>query len=166
MRYAVGRIGSALQAPDKAPAQAKTQTQKKGREMSYVYKEFPKSMFRIDPDGSRRERVFPSADEVEPGWVDLADLADWPNAKPETPAPLSNEGAVSAGKRLVQAERDNIALKDTVKLYEDETKAKNGEIKALREALEIAREMIVEQGGEALEAPAKTETKPKRKRKA
>ena len=132
--------------------------------MGYVYKEYPKSLFRIDADGNRREQVFHSAEDVTPGWVDLADL---PDAKPDAPAsPLSNKEAAAAGKRLVALERENLALKDTVKLYEDERAAMERETKALRDALDAAQALITEQGGEGVEAPPVTEPTPKKKRKA
>jgi hypothetical protein len=120
----------------------------------YEYKEYPKSLFRTDADGTRRERLFKSAEEVEPGWTDLAGLPVEP--LPLAP-PMPSADAVSAGKRLVAMERENAALKDTLKLYEDENKA-------LRTALDAAKAMIPE--GEAVpEAPAKA-SKPKRAPKA
>lgn len=124
--------------------------------MGYQYKEYPKSLYRIEPDGTRRERVFHSAEEVEPGWTDLAGL-------PVEPVlPLTSSEAVAAGKRLINLERENASMRDTIKLYEDETAAKDREIAALRQALaaqDAALDVRAEDGAEVGGEP-----KPKRKR--
>lgn len=122
--------------------------------MGYVYKEYPKTLYRWGADGAREGKTFASAEDVEAGWVELQDLGAAPagEAKPA----LSDKEAVAAGKRLVALERENAAMKDTIKLFEDEAAAKDKEIAALREAVKA---------GDALaeEAPARKSRKAKAK---
>lgn len=79
--------------------------------------EFPKTFYRYDAEsGAKLGKTFASADEVEPGWVEHDALGPAPVIKKKAEPPAS---AVEAGKRLVAAERELMAAKDTLKLYED-----------------------------------------------
>lgn len=70
--------------------------------------------------------------------------ADFAASPPD--APMSNKEAASAGKRLAALERDAAAMKDTIKYYEDQTKASDRELKALREALALSQDPIKQAG--------------------
>ena len=128
--------------------------------MGYVYQEYPKNLYRWGATGVRESKLFRTAEEVEPGWVSIDDLGEPPAA--ELPSqPMPGKEAASAAKRIITLEQENKRLLDTVKLYEDESAAKDREIGALREALEAAEAMLKEQG---LEAPA-VEPAPKTEKK-
>lgn len=122
--------------------------------MGYVYQEYPKTFHRI-ADGKHQTRVFASAEAVEPGWVELDALGPLPEA-PKPPAP----------RKPSEIESENAVLKDSVKLLEDEAKAKDGEIAALRAQVAACEAMLDEMGDEAPapEAPAEPPSPKKKKR--
>lgn len=57
--------------------------------MSYVYQEYPKTLYRMK-DGVREGRTFASEADVEPGWVDIGELdrepPGWGDDAPVAPA--------------------------------------------------------------------------------
>lgn len=90
--------------------------------------EYPKTLYRYDAEtGEKLGKTFASADDVEKGWVCHDDLGPPPQIKAK---PEAAPSAVEAGKRLVAAERENAALKDSVKLYEDNAKLDAAKLEA------------------------------------
>ena len=112
----------------------------------YVYKEYPKSLFKIDADGHRRERIFNSAEEVEEGWTDLAGM----------PVPVVEKAAPELPRLYRELQADNAALRDSVKFLQDENSRLEREIERLT-GVELAPDGA---------APPPEPPKPKRKRKA
>ena len=56
--------------------------------MAYEYKEYPKTLYRMGPDGERLSYTFTTAEDVTPGWVEMTELdkpvkADAPQDAPQ-----------------------------------------------------------------------------------
>lgn len=100
--------------------------------------EYPKTFYRYDETGERVGKTFACAEDVEKGWVSFEDLPPPPPKK--AVAAVSGKEAGDAAKRLVAAESEVARLKDTLKLYEDETRAKDETLAAYKEFLSALRE--------------------------
>ena len=123
--------------------------------MNFDPKLWPNTLYRYTSEYMLEGKTFARPDLVPEGegWVTFDDLGPAPVVKAEA-APLTNKEAVTAGKRLVALERENVALKETLAVYEGEAEAKDKEISALRAAVKAGDEMAAND-----EAP-----KPKRKK--
>lgn len=112
-------------------------------------------------EGPGAGKVFAKAEDVPAGWVDSPTGVDAPKA----PAVKPPSNPKDAAMRWEKAEKENVALRESVALLEAQLSAKTRECEALNEALNAAKEMEERfqskgQEGEA-EAPA-----PKRAKKA
>lgn len=88
-----------------------------------MYHEWPKTLYRYNEAGEREGKTFNAEDAVEKGWLTYEEFAALPAPKVKAQAaPISGADAAAAGKRLATAERDNAALKDSVRLLEDNAK--------------------------------------------
>ena len=101
------------------------------------FNEYPKTLYRYDESGERIGKTFASEDAVEPGWVCIDDLGPAP-AKKAAPA-MSGADSAAAGKRLAEAERANASMRDTIKLYEDQTAADAKTLAAYKAFLDQVR---------------------------
>lgn len=105
--------------------------------------EWPNTLYRLRHDGFAEGKTFARPEDVpsSEGWKVYDELGRPSIAKGPigaAQAPLPDNEAVSAGKRLVSLELENGSLKDTLKLYEDEAKLKDARIAELEAKLSPA----------------------------
>ena len=98
--------------------------------MSYVYKEYPKTLYRWGDDGAPIGETFASADDVGPGWVSFEELGPPPVVKVK-PSPTA---AAAPNADTTELRAEIFRLKDSCDLLQ-------AELEAAKKALDAATKL-------------------------
>ena len=110
-----------------------------------AFHEYPKTLYRWEGD-ILKSCTFASAEAVEPGWTSIDDLGpnafSWLTAKATNADPISVASIPADGLPKLYNEllAENDALKESVKLLEDELAARERKIAGLTFIVDEARE--------------------------